>query len=263
MALPLWGQLQKSLEDNETIEEAIIRLIQAHNDDPDGHNNEGQSLYKHKVETVLDHPVGSVLADKETTREDVRNYALITGENWTFAGQGSYRGFPGLTITVDGNDSVSSARIDTAKPWLEVFNEEDYSQSVQFSLAEQKEDGTYSWRFGNFATPGSNFYGYGFEYDGTYLRGVNRDNVTTETTGALEISMEDMRVYSADYDAQTNLITYYVNGVQLGQIERLEGLGNLGNNLLIRGEVVSLVGDGCDLVINQVKYSVSNKRKDD
>lgn len=64
MTLPLWGQLEKSSIDDETIEEAVERIIAEHNDDPEAHVQAGGSLEAHKADDVIDHPAESVLADK-------------------------------------------------------------------------------------------------------------------------------------------------------------------------------------------------------
>lgn len=64
MALPVWGNLEKSQIDNETIEEAIARLIQSHEDDPNAHVEVGESLQSHKAQEIIDHAVASIIADK-------------------------------------------------------------------------------------------------------------------------------------------------------------------------------------------------------
>ena len=64
MALPVWGNLQKSQIDPETIEEAIDRIIQAHEDDPNAHVEAGESLQSHKAQEIIDHVVASIIADK-------------------------------------------------------------------------------------------------------------------------------------------------------------------------------------------------------
>ncbi len=64
MALPVWGNLAKSQVDEETVEEAIDRLIQAHKDDPDAHIETGQSLEAHKASEVIDHLADSIVDDK-------------------------------------------------------------------------------------------------------------------------------------------------------------------------------------------------------
>jgi hypothetical protein len=59
-----WGQLAKSQTDPEKIEEAIQRLINEHNADPEAHLVEGGSLKSHKMAEVIDHIARSILAEK-------------------------------------------------------------------------------------------------------------------------------------------------------------------------------------------------------
>jgi len=47
MANPVWGLLAKAQDDDETIEEAIARLIDEHNEDEESHLGSGQSLQSH------------------------------------------------------------------------------------------------------------------------------------------------------------------------------------------------------------------------
>jgi len=64
MATVTWGLLEKSLVDDETIEEAIGRLIGVHNDDEESHLLAGQSLQSHKASAIIDHAALSVVEDK-------------------------------------------------------------------------------------------------------------------------------------------------------------------------------------------------------
>jgi hypothetical protein len=59
-----WGQLAKSQTDPEKIEEAIQRLINEHNADPEAHLVEGGSLKSHKMAEIIDHLIESIIADK-------------------------------------------------------------------------------------------------------------------------------------------------------------------------------------------------------
>lgn len=65
MTLPLWGLLQKSTDDSETIEQAIARLIAVHEESPTSHLGEGESLSAHKHDTIIDHPAQSIVLDKK------------------------------------------------------------------------------------------------------------------------------------------------------------------------------------------------------
>ncbi len=64
MSVITWGALAKALNDNETIEEAVTRFIQAHEDDADAHIESGESLYAHKHSGIIDHLAGSIVTDK-------------------------------------------------------------------------------------------------------------------------------------------------------------------------------------------------------
>lgn len=64
MAAINWGMLAKSQIDNETIEQAIARLILAHNENEEAHLGAGQSLQSHKASEIIDHIVASIVADK-------------------------------------------------------------------------------------------------------------------------------------------------------------------------------------------------------
>lgn len=87
MALPLWGQLEKAVDDPQTIVEAIEQMISAHNEDPDAHLGSNQSLESHKQENVIDHPAGSVLADKTTDREYLFSPTFESIANWDTSGE--------------------------------------------------------------------------------------------------------------------------------------------------------------------------------
>lgn len=64
MSVINWGLLQKSLIDNETIEQAINRLIAEHEADPESHLGAGESLQSHRASEIIDHLALSIVADK-------------------------------------------------------------------------------------------------------------------------------------------------------------------------------------------------------
>jgi len=64
MPLQNWEGLQKSTTDDETIEQAIARLIAVHESDAESHLGANESLAAHKAADVIDHPAGSVVSDK-------------------------------------------------------------------------------------------------------------------------------------------------------------------------------------------------------
>jgi len=77
MANPVWGQLEKAQDDDETIEEAIARLIAEHETDAGAHTGAGESLETHKAQDVIDHKAESILNDK--LHIPTRAYTAVVG----------------------------------------------------------------------------------------------------------------------------------------------------------------------------------------
>jgi len=102
-----WGDLAKSQEDPETIEEAIARIIAEHNDDEESHLGEGQSLEAHKGAEIIDHLQGSVLGDKFSNREFFLSFPFESLDEYSKSGAGisndiaGYRLETGATINTE------------------------------------------------------------------------------------------------------------------------------------------------------------------
>lgn len=67
MALPIWGNLDRAVNDSTKIDQAIADAIGAHNDDPESHLGEDQSLQSHRASEIIDHLAESVVNDKIAT----------------------------------------------------------------------------------------------------------------------------------------------------------------------------------------------------
>ncbi len=65
----VWGNLFKSAISSEKIEEAILRMIQDHENDENAHVEAGESLNSHKASEIIDHIAQSIIADKIGTGE--------------------------------------------------------------------------------------------------------------------------------------------------------------------------------------------------
>ena len=98
MAEPNWGLLEKSQTSDETIEEAIDRLIAAHDDDADAHIGAGKSLDTHKTQAVVDHPAESVVRDKlkfDRYQFDEEFNTIVT---WQKTGSVEQTGYGGMDV---------------------------------------------------------------------------------------------------------------------------------------------------------------------
>ena len=71
MSAEVWGQMPKSSEDAEKVEEAIDRVVGEHNDDPTSHLGPTQALQSHRASEIIDHAARSIVGDKINTVEDV------------------------------------------------------------------------------------------------------------------------------------------------------------------------------------------------
>jgi len=60
MAIICWGNLAKSADDTTRVEQSIHHYVQTHDENPNAHMGEDYSLGAHRLQTMLDHPYGSI-----------------------------------------------------------------------------------------------------------------------------------------------------------------------------------------------------------
>jgi len=220
MAEPTWGLLEKSQVDDETIEEAIDRLITAHNDNANSHIGAGKSLNTHKTQATVDHPAGSVVYDKlprnsidlkkllETEFMMMTCFESIDAWNATDADGAGGRtlnilGLRIYTSAIDGQMSLVGTEAWTGAHIVNFAKNMFFQTSVRFGAATNQTA---------FITMGETKY-FGFKVlDGT-LYAVHQDGggeTTTEITG---ITLTNINIYKAIFDYTNSKILFYVNGV--------------------------------------------------
>lgn len=91
MSLPLWGQLEKAQDDPQTIEQAIAQAIIEHENDPEAHLGEGESLQSHKSELVIDHPATSIVPDKFSITQPLMTFLFNSTAGWVTDGNVSFQ----------------------------------------------------------------------------------------------------------------------------------------------------------------------------
>ena len=219
MTLPLWGSLQKSQDDTETIEQAIARLIAVHEADSDSHLGTGESLEAHKTEDVIDHPAGSVLADKWTLSE---LEFTTTFENLSaFFTDGVVDPlWPGFTLEPDGTlyANRGELQVDGESGALDIYFANEQLFQFIFS-ADIASDGEVYLQMGNISS--STFKrGMGLQVIGTTATfyasndgGTAFNTLSFGTFNALQTYIVRMH-----YDPVTELISCYVDGVLVGTL---------------------------------------------
>lgn len=218
MSLPLWGQLQKAQDDEQTIDEAIAAAIAAHEADPEAHLGEGESLEMHKTEDVIDHPQGSVLPDKvsfndlqfDTTFESLSGFAVSAGVaniSWPgatfdiFDGGGDLRTLKAnLTGLLTGSTVTYDILFDT---YFYVDSADD-NEIINVGIT----DNAMTTRHIGFRITGGEVYGFARWSGSEHLTG------SLHTISAAQVVF--VRVF---YDYAGGVIYFYVNGSLAGTLQ--------------------------------------------
>ena len=60
----IWAGLERANNDPTTIDQAIAEAVAAHDDNPDAHLGDDQSLQSHRASEIIDHRAESVVNDQ-------------------------------------------------------------------------------------------------------------------------------------------------------------------------------------------------------
>ncbi len=211
-----WGELAKSQTDNETIEEAITRLIQAHNDDASAHLGTGQSLQSHKASEIIDHLAGSIVGDKLTFKEGVILSNFESIDSWTQEGNVFLQGVA-LAELLSSAGTPVDAQMYATSPFPRLPFGTDKSFTYQTTLLySNNEDNTFNWGLGNHGTTPQP-YSFGFYYDGTDLKAYTYDASTLNFSSPLTYSQDTFFTFRIQFDADNNIVHFLVNGVDVWQ----------------------------------------------
>lgn len=217
-----WGMLSKSQIDPETIEEAIARIIAEHNADEEAHLSAGQSLQSHKASEIIDHVVGSVLADKNTMTEVFFRtfFENITG--WAVVGTVENDDFPGVRLYAEWG-VVDDSHI-SCTPQIPA-NFRDSSKNIMFQIvAHFSFSSTHfnAW-LGFLGGYVSGSDGFGFTITDGVLKAHVRCGTTTVLSSALSFTLSDDHVYRAQYDATSGNVYFYIDGSLVATLAKPAG----------------------------------------
>lgn len=234
MVLPPWGQLEKATDDNQTIEEAIAAAIAVHESDSEAHLGSGESLESHKTEGVIDHPIGSVLADKFTFTESLHQTSFDSIDAFSTFGYVSASEWPGLTITaIEADFAYSSLSTDLTVPsggWAQ--SDVDWLFQISFYVQEDLFD---SWFMGIGGISGGDPFGAGFYYDSGSLYAVVKETGVDEQSSAISWTPTDLNTLRVQCDGDNELVYFFLNGVQVAVFDVSGASGGfLGETLALK-----------------------------
>ena len=205
-----WGTIPKSQVDPETIEEAIARLIQAHDDDENAHIDVGQSLQSHKASEIIDHFAASVVRDKIEFDRYTIDDDFQTIDRWAGTNSPYLENINELQVrALAGVNNTAWAYIVVG----DVFTDQTaFSRSPNWQIRAYCEDVSTIWaHWGMFDE--DYVSGIGFELDTSKMYAVWFDETSTKQRYEI-LTMVDFGAYICRfyYDAATDLLTFYVNG---------------------------------------------------
>lgn len=134
MSAETWGLLAKSQSDSTTIDQAIAAAIADHEADSSAHLGSGESLESHRASDILDHPEGSVVADKLPKNGIVFNSVFENLAYFTQHGQIDKYGEVGVRLTTDASVSAYAELLsvsDSSRGFIV------YTSAFQFQIAFQ------------------------------------------------------------------------------------------------------------------------------
>jgi hypothetical protein len=211
----VWGNLAKAQDDAETIEEAIERIVAEHNAEPTAHTAEGEAIDVHRKNEVVDHPAGSVLADKASFTEIVAKTQFESIDGW--GNNGFYTlGFPGINLYAIYGDNVRSylaSQQDGLNSWALFSREFLYQESA--NVAGFDSDTKLMWGLipGSYS-PSTYYTGVGVYW---YISGGNlyarvKSSTTTSDELITGVTLTTPHTYRTHYVPTDGNVYWYIDG---------------------------------------------------
>lgn len=212
MTILTWEHLPKNNIDSETIEQAIVRIVTAHNEDNTAHMAEGQSIDVHRKTGIIDHKAGSILADKETMSEFKFYTTFETLDTWDKIGEVDNIGILGCKLYVESG-VVNISSINVQSPTLGNFLNTYKDMMFQTLLSLDLGSGTYETRFGQIAGFNTGLDGFGFRIINGVLKTYVGNGVFINEVSHNSISVSVPHIYRSQYVAGERKFYFFVDSV--------------------------------------------------
>jgi len=251
----VWGMLPKSQDDSETIEQAIVRLIQAHKDDNTAHALTGQSIDVHRKSEVIDHLAGSILADKTSAVQRTVTNALLGVASMTQIGTVSTEGVGVVRLYIETpyvNRSAFSAEYSNTGIMLSTALDMYFQTVAWFDTSNT----SYKSYFGFLSSELSSAVGFGFNVRSNVLRAHAGDGTHNTEITCSGIDLTQEHTYRAYYIAGEGQFYFYIDGVLVAQIDK--GSINLNQTASIGASIEKTATNDGNMWLAFVNYSSGN-----
>jgi len=233
MAEPVWGQLAKAQDNDQTIDEAIAAAIATHEADPDAHTGAGESLETHKAQGTVDHPVGSIVADKLSTTELVAECSLETLDNWNTKQHATLENWPGARLVHD--EGLDEPGILASEPTTAGdFLDENKNMLIQATLYLYDDTTNTAYIILGDYTNDTTLYGFGFQIINGVVKGFAGGGASPTFTANLSIDATTLHVYRAQYNYTDDNIKFYIDGILKATITGARAKLSMGAKIYFR-----------------------------
>lgn len=238
-----WGDLPESQISNRLITQAISDAISAHEADPEAHLGVGESLEAHKSNDIIDHPPGSVLADKWSMTEWqlTEDFKLLS--LWVISGDVSNSNWPTLQLYVEyGATDESKIYLDIISPAPFISNDHDilFQILAQFNNFSNSH---YDATFGLGVEDGGTSGGFGFVVIDGDLKALVGLGATEVFSDIITVDLSDAHIFRAQYVAGLGVVQFFIDGTQVAELEKPVGAWNDDARTLMQANV-SETNDG-------------------
>lgn len=225
MSVDVWGLLRKSQEDDETIEEACDRIVGNHNDDPDAHLADGQSLTSHRAMEIIDHVVGSVVADKFSHSEIISSSSFESLDNWETGGSAELRGWPGCSLYIESGavaESYIRSVLMSYPEWFNVTKNMLLQFNAYFDVSTNYKAVAMIGVYGSMTT----MQGFGFYFENGVTKAFVGKSGTLTLSSAITNDETKLHTYRAQLNVELGKFEFYIDGVQVASINLPSGISS-------------------------------------
>lgn len=216
-----WEFLPKNQTDPQTIAEAIAQAIANHNADPTAHLGPNGSLTAHRQNDIIDHPAGSIVADKLTANQINFDFPIYDYTKFNYTGNVD-NFFPGLSFYSDRN---RPATVGIFTFFENVVDWDIWSAESQFSFVMRSYDTTTNLYDGIISLGVDNqdtslyyYSGYGFSIENGNLYAWAKTANAVQKVSLSGVAMSSRNIMRAHFFKDEGVVRYYVNGSQVAEI---------------------------------------------
>jgi len=211
MPVICWGNLAKSADDTQKIEQSMQDYVENHNENVNAHQVYGSSLYMHRIEALLDHQFGSVDFRFLSLTKSFLFTAFESTDGWSKYGTFTAYIFGAELITTADQNDKAIAFVESRSGLTAITLSKNPFFQTSFVLPLTTNQLIYA--AAGDMTGMEDGDAFGFKISNGTLYAFVRDGATIYQTEITGITLTELNVYRAYFDYDEQKVYFYVNGV--------------------------------------------------